>query len=170
MNTAAQTMSAIAASINDLCPGALGARRVAEVQALLDRVLPEYAAALGLTMDEVLAAMEKGRTMSAPSYYQDATFPKLDGVRVLESPEAFKVAFPSGRFICPACDGHSTDPYECTTGLVRNGKPCDWKAYGLFGTAGKGMRVLVKSTFKDSPRVHEIFMPLEAATATGDKA
>ena len=144
-----------------------GQRRAARVQALLDRVLPEYAAVLGLTPDEVLLAIESKRTYTAINYYQDANFPKLDGVTVFDTPQAFKKAYPSRKYVCPACAGISGNPYECDAGTPReNGKPCDWKSYGLFGTMGKGLRVVVKSTFLDSPIVHEIFMPVEAATGS----
>jgi hypothetical protein len=147
-------------------PGAEGANRAMRVQELLDRVLPEYAFVLGLTPDEVLAAIEAKRDYSAVNYYQDANFPSLQGVKVFDTPEAFKAAYPYGRYVCPACAGHSTDPYECNAGTVRDGKRCDWKSYGLFGTMGKGLRAVVKSTFLDAPRVHEIFMPVEAATGS----
>lgn len=165
MKTTAQIIEGIAASIAARNSPHLAAERIGQVQALLDRVLPEYSAVLGLTPDAVLAAIEAHRDIAPVSYYQEGNFPKLDGVTVFESPEAFRAAAPSGKFICPACEGHSTDPYTCNTGIVRNGKPCDWKSWGLFGTAGKGLRAVVKSTFLDAPKVHEIFMPVELAAA-----
>ena len=170
MTTTVEIIAKIAASIHANNGPRLAAERIGQVQALLDRVLPEYSTALGLTHDEVLAAIEARRDVTAPNYYQEANFPKLDGVRVFESPAAFVAAFPSGRYVCPSCEGHSTDPYECDAGTVRDGKRCNWKSYGLFGTMGKGLRAIVKSTFLDAPRVHEIFMPVEAATAAGEQA
>lgn len=165
MPTTVEIITKIAKECADSWSGQEGANRAARVQALLDRVLPEYAAVLGLTHDEVLAAIEAKRDYSAINYYQDANFPKLDGVRVFESREAFAAAFPSRKFTCPACEGISTDPYECNAGTVRkDSKPCDWKSYGLFGTMGKGLRVIVKDTFLEHPRVHEIFMPVEGTT------
>jgi hypothetical protein len=164
MTTTVQIIEKIAAECVAGSPGMTGAMRVGNIQHLLDRVLPEYAFFLGITPDEVLAAIEAKRDVSAPNYYQESNFPPLDGVRVFDTPIAFAEAFPSGRYVCPSCEGISTNAYECDAGTVRDDKPCNWKAYGLFRTAGKGMRVLVKSTFKDSPRVHEIFMPIEAAT------
>jgi len=169
MTTTVEIIQKIAASIHKNNPVRLAEQRIGDVQALLDRVLPEYSAALGLTPDEVLAAIEACRDVTAPNYYQDANFPRLDGVRVFDTPAAFVAANPSGRYICPSCGGHSTDPYECDTGTVRDGKACNWKSYGLFRTAGKGLRVLVKSTFKESPRVHEIFMPLDLAPPAQSK-
>jgi hypothetical protein len=46
---------------------------------------------------------------------------------------------------------------------VGKGKTCDWKAYGLFGTLGKGISVFVKKEI----RIETIFMPVswEAITA-----
>lgn len=170
MTTTVEIIQKIASSIHKNNGPSLAAERIGEVQAVLDRVLPEYAAVLGLTPDEVLAAIEAKRGVTAPNYYQDANFPRLDGVRVFDSPIAFAEAFPSGRYVCPACDGISTSAYECDAGTVRKDKVCNWKSYGLFGTMGKGLRAIVKSTFLESPRVHEIFMPVEAATPTGDKA
>ena len=165
MKTTADIINDIAASVLKTSPGALGMNRIMEIQGVLDRVLPEYSAALGLSPEAVLAAIEAKRDVSAPNYYQDSNFPRLEGVRVFDSPEAFAAAFPSRKYTCPACAGISTDPYACNAGTIReNGKPCNWKSYGLFGTMGKGLRAIVKSTFLESPRVHEIFMPVEAAT------
>lgn len=170
MPTTVEIIQTIAASIHKNNSVRLAEQRIGEVQALLDRVLPEYSAALGITQDEVLAAIEAKRNVTAPNYYQDANFPRLDGVRVFDTPEAFAVAFPSRKYTCPACAGISTDPYACNAGTVRDGKTCNWKSYGLFGTMGKGLRAVVKSTFLEHPRVHEIFMPVEADAPTGDKA
>ena len=162
MATTLEIITTIAASISERNSPSLAAERIGAVQALLDRVLPEYSAVLGLTPDEVLAAIEAKRNVTAPNYYQDANFPKLDGVTVFDTPEAFIAAYPSRQYVCPACAGISTDPYECNAGTVRDDKACNWKSYGLFGTMGKGLRAVVKSTFLESPRVHEIFMPVEA--------
>jgi len=167
MPTTVEIIQTIAASIHKNNSVRLAEQRIGEVQALLDRVLPEYSAALGITQDEVLAAIEAKRDVTAPNYYQDANFPKLDGVRVFDTPAALNAAIPSGKFICPSCGGHSTDAFKCNAGTIRDGKPCDWKAYGLFGTMGKGLRLIVKSDFLAMPRVHEIFMPLDLATPTG---
>jgi len=170
MTTTVEIIQKIAASIHKNNSVRLAEQRIGEVQALLDRVLPEYSAVLGLTPDEVLAAIEAKRNVTAPNYYQDANFPRLDDVTVLESLEAFAAAYPSGKYVCPACGGHSTNYSACNTGIERDGKVCNWKAYGLFGTMGKGMRVIVKPTFLEHPRVHEIFIPVEAITPTGEKA
>ena len=163
MTTTPEILAKIKSDCIASWPGPTGEGRAANVLALLDRMLPEYAAALGRTQDDVLAIIEEFRDLNAVNYYQEANFPKLDGVRVFESPEAFALAFPSRKFICPSCEGISTSPYICNAGTVRDDKTCNWKSYGLLGTMGKGLRAVVKSTFLESPRVHEIFMPVEAA-------
>lgn len=162
MHTTTEIIAKLEADCIAGWPGRIGEGRAADVRALLDRVLPEYAAVLGLTTDAILNAIEADREVNAVNHYQEANFPKLDDVTILDTMEAFKVAFPSGKYICPSCGGHSTDPFKCNAGTVRDTKRCDWKAYGLFGTMGKGLRIVVKSTFLEAPRVHEIFMPVEA--------
>ncbi|WP_162804636.1 hypothetical protein [Tritonibacter mobilis] len=145
----------------DSWPGDEGERRADRLEAVLRRVLPEYANALDLSQDAVLAALEGRRDYSAINFYQDARLPSLRDVHVHETMAEFKALIPSGTFRCPACEGVSTDPYECNSGVERDGSVCNWKAFGLFGTLGKGYRTLVKETFLDHPTVHEIFMPID---------
>lgn len=141
--------------------GETGKIRAAKVDALLDRIVPEYASLLGITQSEVLQAIESNRTYSEVNYYQESHFPLLDKVSVFESLNDFKDKYPSGKYTCPSCDGSSTSAYECDAGKDKNGKPCNWKSYGLFGTMGKGLKVVIKDDFLKSPKVHEIFMPEE---------
>lgn len=164
MKTIEETLAKLDAACLAGWPGPIGMERGRKVRALLARVLPEYAAALGLPQADVLEAIESSRDYSAENFYQEANFPKLADVTVFDTPADFLAAYPSRLYVCPACKGHSSDPYECNSGLRRaHGETCNWKSYGFFGTMGKGMRVLVRSTFLKSPRVHEIFMPIEAA-------
>jgi hypothetical protein len=160
-------LGALLAAIRAEClgswPGATGERRADGVRALLDRVLPEYASALGLTQQAVLQAIEQRRDYSAVNYYQEGNFPPLDGVLLFGTVAKFKHMFPSGRYRCPACDGVSSDPYACNAGTVRDGEACDWKAYGLFRTLGKGLRVIITDNFLTCPVVQDIFMPVERA-------
>lgn len=147
--------------------GEPGERRAVELETFLRHMLATYAAKLGFSQLDLLTAFEKKRDYSAINYYQQANFPDLEKVLILNTFDEFKRRFPSGRFICPLCGGVSTDAYECNSGVqVGHGtenRTCDWKAYGLFGTAGKGLRVVILDTFLDNPRVHEIFMPEEMA-------
>jgi hypothetical protein len=161
--TMAETINALAAECIAGWAGRIGEERAASVRALLDRVLPEYAAALGLTQDAVLAAIESCRNVNAINFYQEANFPSLADVAMFDTLAAFKAAYPSGKYVCPSCDGHSNNPYECDAGTVRDGKPCNWKSYGFFRTLGKGLRVVIKDKFLESPRVEEIFRPVEHA-------
>lgn len=145
----------------DSCAGPVGEKRGNAIERVLSRVLPEYAKALDLTQDEVLEALERKRNYNAPNYYQDANLPPLNDVVVYDTKVAFKARIPSGTFRCPSCRGVSRDPYRCDSGVVREGQVCDWAAGGLFGTLGKGYRVVVKETFLDHPQIHEIFMPID---------
>lgn len=155
------TLEAIKQKGRDSWPGEEGDRRAASIEKVLARVLPEYAKALDLSQDDILAALERRRDYSAINYYQDARLPPIAGVPVYETTEAFTATIPSRKFRCPACDGISTNPNACNSGAETKDGVCDWKSYGLFGTLGKGYRVVVKATFLEHPVVHEIFMPVE---------
>ncbi|WP_407330571.1 hypothetical protein [Enterovibrio sp. 27052020O] len=146
--------------IKQLCreswSGETGEQRAVDAEAFILGFLPSYAGLLGISQQQVLDAIEAKRTYSAVNYYQQSNFPSLDGVKIFDTKQAFAEAAPSKQFRCPSCGGVSSDPYECDAS-----KDCDWKSYGLFGTLGKGVRIVVKDTFLEHPRVHEIFMPLE---------
>ncbi|PWE48443.1 hypothetical protein DEM26_18010 [Thioclava sp. NG1] len=117
-----------------------------------------YGDALGMDPADVLNAWEKGRDYWYMNYYQDANQPKIDAdhVRVFDTVAQLKESIGSPRFRCPACGGISSDAYTCDSGIEREGKPCDWKAYGLFGALGKGTFVYVKEKLA----VQSIFMPV----------
>jgi hypothetical protein len=142
--------------------------RAERFDALLDRVLPEYAAVLAMTEAEVWEAIESRRDYCPANYYQEANFPKLADVTVYQTEsEMLQDVRPSQGFRCPACSGVSRDERACDVGTVEDGKVCGWKSYGLLGTMGKGLRVVCAEKFLANPRVHEIFMPvaLEASNA-----
>lgn len=105
-----------------------------------------YGEALGVDPAEILNEWEKGRDYWYMNYYQDVNQPKIDAghVRVFDTLHDLKVSVGGSGFRCPACGGISTGAYECDSGIVRDGAPCDWKSYGLFGTLGKGAFVYVK--------------------------
>ncbi|HAU6298003.1 TPA: hypothetical protein JD836_14945 [Citrobacter freundii] len=127
---------------------------------LLERV-PHYAKHLNYTSLEILEAMEEMRHITAPNFYQENTFPRLDAnaVYILRDLAHYKQIVGVKGFRCPACGEISlTNPYECHE--VKDGKQCNWKAYGLFGTMGKGLRVLLRDQFLTDPSVAEIFMPV----------
>lgn len=140
--------------------GVTGENRATSLGNFLDKLLPSYSKVLGLSEEEILIAIEGARTYSAINYYQEANFPNLDGVLVLEGIEDFKRRYPTGKYRCPSCNGESTNPYECNSGITKGNKVCDWKSYGLFGTLGKGLRVVLKKDFLKHPKVEEIFEPI----------
>lgn len=118
-----------------------------------------YAEKTGISPDEILDAWENDRSYWYMNYYQEANQPEIkgDNVRVFNTVEELLEDIGEMKFRCPACNGISTNPYSCDSGeLLEHDKVCDWKAYGLFGTLGKGANVFVK----DKIRVETIFMPL----------
>jgi hypothetical protein len=117
-----------------------------------------YGGALSMEPAEILDAWEKSRDYWYMNYYQDAKQPKIGSghVRVFGTVEELKASIAAPRFRCPACEGVSSDASTCDSGIVRDGKPCDWKAYGLFGTLGKGAFVYVKEQLAGQ----SIFMPV----------
>ncbi len=122
-----------------------------------------YADMTGLDASDILNAWEKQRDYWYMNFYQDAKQPRIDaGVRVFETQEALREAVGTAGFRCPACSGVSKSPYACDSGIVRDGKPCDWKSYGLFGTLGKGCSIFVK----DKMVVDTVFMPLAFEVAS----
>jgi hypothetical protein len=127
----------------------------------INTMLADYSDTLGISELDLLRALETRRDYYAPNFYQAANFPSLRGVRIFADLAELKATIPSRRYRCPACAGVSTDPYTCNSGVVRDGKTCDWKAYGLFHTFGKGFRFTIREGFIDKPVVDEIFMPLE---------
>lgn len=161
--TMPETMSAIRAECLSSWKGQVGEDRAASVRELLNRVLPEYSAALGMSEFDVLTAIETLRNYAAANYYQEANFPKLGDVVLFDTVEDFYAKYPLGKYVCPSCSGRSGNAFECDAGTIRDGKACNWKSYGLFGTMGKGLRVILKDTFLASPRVNEIFLPVELA-------
>jgi hypothetical protein len=147
----------------DSWPGPSGDARADSLESFLRKMLGDYSAVLSIPEPNLLAAFERRRNYSAINYYQESNFPNLSGVVLLNDLDEFKQRYPSGKYLCPACGGESSNPYECDTGRpVNNGKPCDWKSYGLFGTMGKGMRIAFRSKFLEHGKIEEIFKPIEA--------
>ena len=118
---------------------------------ILDRA-QLYADAMGVGRDTILASWEEDRTYWYMNYYQECNQPIIEGnIRVFDTIEVLLSSIDKERgFRCPKCNGASKDPYECTC------DDCDWKAYGLFRTMGKGVNVYVKSELK----MNHIFMPI----------
>lgn len=157
------TIEMLKQKARDSWHGETGESRAKSLEVFLRKMLADYSKNLGLPEADILAAIESKRDYSAINYYQEANFPSLEGVRVFDTLEALKAAIPSKKFRCPSCGGISTDPYECNSGVFVGGDKhaCNWKAYGLFRTAGKGFRFTIKDSFLEKPRVDEIFMPVD---------
>jgi hypothetical protein len=141
--------------------GATGDRRAEEVEKFIRTKTAHYAEHLGFTSYHILESMEATRRITAPNHYQEANYPNLTGVFVFDNVREYLERFPSRRFICPSCEGISTDSSTCDSGIIVNGKPCDWKAYGFFRTLGKGFRFVLKDKFLEESLVYEIFKPVE---------
>ena len=92
------------------------------------------------------------------NYFQEANQPLITGedVYLFENIEEAKESFKELGFRCHRCGGISKSPKECDTNIVIDKKTCDWKAYGLFGTLGKGVTIILKDTIS----IENIFKPI----------
>lgn len=137
------------------------ARFDSKMRVWMDSMIREYAEVLGITPEATFTAMEANRRYWSANYYQQANFPPLGKVRVFDTQADLETAIPNGtRFRCPACDGSSNHPTVCDSGHKFGDKVCDWKAFGLFRTMGKGFRCVVKErALKGEVQVFEIFWP-----------
>lgn len=128
-----------------------------------------YAEKTGLTPEAILDAWEQKRDCWYMNFYQPSNQPEITGnnVRVFETSTELLESIGDAGFRCPACAGVSKSPYECTTGIVKDGKKCDWKVYGLFGHLGKGTSVFVKEKVAGE----NIFMPVawESGATSGEE-
>jgi len=135
-----------------------------------------YAEKTGVTPEHVLNAWEDSRNYWYVNYYQDSNQPLIQGdqIRVFENADEAMASFQGKAFRCPSCEGESRNPYACDSGVLVKGlkgnTPCDWKAHGLFGTLGKGVKIVCKNPYV----IDSIFMPIawekqpEPALATAD--
>jgi len=119
-----------------------------------------YAEKTGVDAAALLDAWEDQRTYWYMSYYQDCKQPEIksDKVWVFDTIEELQAAIGNAGFRCPCCAGVSKSPYTCDSGqpMDKKGSICDWKAYGLLGTLGKGASVFIKSKLMGET----IFMPV----------
>lgn len=143
--------------------GQEGENRAKKVGGFLRETLANYSKVLGFSEDKIMHAIEERRNYCVNNYYQRANFPKLDeNIKIYETKDDLFKECPSKEFICPSCEGVSTDPQQCNSGKeTSKGKTCDWKSYGLFGTAGKGYKFIIKDEFLIGGVVWDIFMPKE---------
>ena len=139
--------------------GREGENRATKLENYLRTKLEEYSNALGIPQEDILKAWENDRDYSAINYYQEANQPsiKSEKVKVFDTVDELLQAVGEMKFRCPACDGISTNPYKCNSGLeLHEGKKCDWKVYGLFGDLGKGVYVFIK----EKMRGENMFTPI----------
>lgn len=117
-----------------------------------------YAEKTGLAAEDILDAWEDRRDYWYMNYYQECNQPALsdDSVRVFDTLEDLRDSIGGAGFRCPLCGGVSRSPYECDSGNRVDGKPCDWKVYGLFRDLGKGVSVYVKEKLAGE----RMFMPV----------
>lgn len=139
--------------------GETGLARKATVKQIIDSRLSNYSEVTGLSESDILLALEKARRINTVNFYQESNLPLIDGekVKIFDTLQDFKEAFPSGKSLCPSCNRESDDYYECSQ------EDCKWKVYGLFKDMGKGITVVVKSEFLDNPVPITIFRPVECA-------
>lgn len=126
-----------------------------------------YAERTGIPAKTILAGWEEKRGYWYMNFYQDANQPLLDEkVRIFPTQQALRDSVGAHGFRCPNCRGVSKDPQVCNSGVVlgrleRPSAVCDWKAFGLFGTLGKGVDILILETEDGSGmRQGNIFMPV----------
>ncbi len=138
--------------------------RLAKLDFAVNRA-KHYEEKTGIPAGEILTSWESRRDYWYMNYYQDCKQPLIEGdsVRVFDTPDSLMEAIGKGGFRCPHCNGVSSDPYACNSGvrlkLINSGKKtelCNWKVYGLFGSLGKGVYVFVKSEL----RGENIFKPI----------
>jgi hypothetical protein len=156
-----EKLNKLSKAFREFWGGSAGEKMEQEKMAFIRAMLADYSKALGLPEADILAAIEGKRDYSAANYYQEAKFPSLAGVRVFDTQSELLASIPSRKFRCSACGGISTNPYGCNAPAREKGKKCNWKANGLFRTAGKGFRFTIKEGFLDHPKVDVIFMPVD---------
>lgn len=111
-----------------------------------------YSEKTGIPASEILDTWERRRNYWYQNYYQDINQPLIggDNVRLFDTEKDLVAAVQGKGFRCPSCGKISKNHMECDAG------DCDWKAYGLFRTLGKGITVIVKEDL----RMGEMFMPV----------
>jgi len=115
-----------------------------------------YAEKTGLNSCDILNHWEQYRDYWYMNYYQDCNQPLMgEKVLVFDTVAQIQEMAKQG-FRCPSCNGISKSPSNCDTGIKIKKAVCDWKAYGLFRTMGKGVHIFCKENFV----LMEVFMPV----------
>lgn len=124
---------------------------------VIDRA-KQYADISSKSVFDILEAFENKRNCWWLSFYQECNQPEIKhgNVKTFDTYEAFRKSLDGKGYRCPACGGISTHPQKCNSGIEKDGKVCDWKSFGLFGTMGKGVYVFILEDLA----VVEIFRPV----------
>lgn len=168
-DTIEQILEQIGNEIGKNWGGERGEKDRIEKNTFIEQKLSQYSERLGMDRLSILRAFERARNVNCMNWYQECHLPNLEKVEVIvKDGKEFLARFPSKKFICPFCQGETSDPQECNSGLmvknIKGGKKtvCNWKSYGLFGTMGKGVQVLIIDDFLAGVgQVHDIFRPIE---------
>lgn len=125
-----------------------------------------YSEVLEIDAITILDKWETDRNYWYMNYYQESNQPSLEGrnIRIFDTLDDFKKSGIEKGFRCPHCNGISTHPTICNSGLKVKRKVCNWKAFGLFGCLGKGTFVFIKSRIESQT----IFTPVAWESKEGD--
>ena len=128
-----------------------------KVQWVINRA-KHYQLKTGKPYQEIINIWVSKMTYWYANYFQEANQPLIigDDIFMFANKEEAKESFKGLGFRCPLCGEVSNSQNECDSGKIVNNKPCDWKSYGLFGTLGKGVTIILKDTIS----IIEIFKPI----------
>lgn len=120
-----------------------------------------YAEKTGIAWETILTSWENDRDYWYMNYYQECMQPALadDKVHFFETLEDFKASVAGKGYRCPSCEKVVDDNQRC--------RECGWAAYGLFGTMGKGVYIVVKEW---TLKVHNIFKPVSWEETNADNS
>ena len=115
-----------------------------------------YAKYLNISHQEVLSALEEQRSYWSLNYYQKYKFLRINELDdIFETLQDFFDKYPSKKYKCPSCGGHSSNPQSC------NVSKCDWKSFGLLGCLDQGYSFITKDTFIKDFKIITTFIPIE---------
>ena len=135
----------IATQIYNGWPGKVWLDRIIEIAKFINSILPYYSKIYSKNYVETLRIIAEAKNVNYINWFQNANLPKFDKVKVYKNLKEFKEKHPEGKYICPSCEGTSTDPYKCTC------EGCNWKVYGLLWDLGKGITIFFTGNVKDNP-------------------
>lgn len=118
-------------------------------------ILPKYSNVYWKDQVKTLEVLANAKNCNYTNWFQEANIPKnFLNVLVYKNAEEFFEKHPDKKYICPKCNGESSNAYECTC------KGCDWKVYGLFWDLGKWVYIFFTDKMEESPIPQNIFKPI----------